>query len=264
MSTFSDFQNAIQQRNEFVEDQLRLGSPVVAVACAEGALLVTVRGNQRKCFDVYDRIAMGALGRHADIESVRIAAIDSAHREGFQRSEADVCLQRLVGFGLSPAVKRIYNDQRSVPLVLRAVFAEVDRTPSTDRFFLLDYDGEFTRADGMAVAAGTDAAAAAALAVLRDRDTDRLGDALSASLNAWAEAWAHPRKQRPRTVSGSEDDTEEPDASLADTASTLRQALADGMVVEAVLLERDTAKEARFRSVDPTVLESAVAPYRTA
>ncbi len=39
MSTFYDFHNAIQQRNDYAEDQLRSGSPVVGVSCADGALL---------------------------------------------------------------------------------------------------------------------------------------------------------------------------------------------------------------------------------
>lgn len=262
MSTFYDFHNAIQQRNEYAEDQLRTGSPVVGLSCAEGALLLTLRSSQRKCFDVYDRIAMGALGRQADIESVRIAAIDSAHREGFQRSESDVSLQRLVGFGLSPAVKRIYNDQRSVPLVLRAVFAEVHATPDDDRYFLLGYDGEFRVLRNAAVAAGTLAAEDAALDSLASAQGQVLADALGAALTAWAVAWAHPRRSRPADRSGADSRSDsESDSTPADPATTLRERVADGWTVEAVILERHSAREARFRPVDPGALALATAPY---
>jgi proteasome alpha subunit len=117
-----DFNNAVQQRNEYVEERLKDGSPVVAVAFAEGVLLLTFRTTQRKVFEVYDRIMMGALGKQSDLETVRLAAIDSAHKEGFERSPDDVSVQRLVGFGLSPAIRRVYNDQYAIPLTLRVVF----------------------------------------------------------------------------------------------------------------------------------------------
>jgi proteasome alpha subunit len=263
MSTFYDFHNAIQQRNDYAEDQLRSGSPVVGVSCADGALLLTVRGTQRKCFDIYDRIAMGALGRQSDVESIRIAAIDSAHREGFQRSESDVSLQRLVGFGLSPAVKRIYNDQRSVPLVLRTLFAEVEHSPDTDRYFVLDYDGEFRQSHGAGAAAGTLAAENAAVESLRSASPQTVADALDAALVAWAIAWAHPRKSKATRAESDSDGTQEPEIEphLASPAATLRHAFADGMEVEAVILERHSAREARFRPVDPGAVALAVAPY---
>jgi len=264
MSTFYDFHNAIQQRNDYAEDQLRSGSPVVGVSCADGALLLTVRGTQRKCFDVYDRIAMGALGRQSDVESIRIAAIDSAHREGFQRSESDVSLQRLVGFGLSPAVKRIYNDQRSVPLVLRALFAEVEFSPAADRYFVLNYDGEFRQSHGAGAVAGTLAAENAAVESLRTAAPQTLSDALDAALVAWAIAWAHPRKSKPRSSESDSDNAGdlEIEPHLTDPAATLRHAFAEGMTVEAVILERQTNREARYRPVDPGAISLAAAPYQ--
>ena len=76
---FYDFNNAIQQRNEYVEERIKDGSPVVAVSFDEGVLLLTLRTTQRKIFEIYDRIMMGSLGKQSDIESIRLAAIDSAH-----------------------------------------------------------------------------------------------------------------------------------------------------------------------------------------
>src|SRR5215471_1439847 len=114
--SFYDWNNSLQQRNEYVEDRLKDGSPVVAVSYDGGILMLTIRSAQRKVFEIYDRLIMGAIGKQSDIESLRIAAIDTAHREGFERSPDDVSIQRLVGFSLSPAIKKIYNDQSAIPL----------------------------------------------------------------------------------------------------------------------------------------------------
>src|SRR5918997_708245 len=132
-----DWNEAVQQRNEYVEDRLKDGSPVIAVSYDDGILMLTLRGTQRKLFDVYDRLMMGALGKQSDIESLRLAAVDVAHKEGFERSPDDVSIQRLVGFSLSPAIKRDYNDQQAVPHTLRAIFEEMNRTADEDHFFVL-------------------------------------------------------------------------------------------------------------------------------
>ncbi|MFM7321095.1 MAG: hypothetical protein ACKO5K_06165 [Armatimonadota bacterium] len=249
---FQDFNDAIAQRNEFVERQLAGGSPVVGVACADGVVLLALRGAQRKCYDIYDRIAMGALGKQADVEALRLAAIDSAHREGFQRSEADVSLQRLVGFGLSPAVKKVYNDQRTVPLVLRALFAEVGDAPDTDRFFLLGYDGEFASREGAAAVAGSPAAEDAAVSVLRSAAPANLASALAACLEAWGVARAH------HTFAPG-DSGAEPEIDSEAGRAAVRDALAQGLAVEAVLLERDARREARWKVVAADAVAAAVA-----
>ena len=49
-------------------------------------------------FEIYDRIAMGAIGHPGDIERLRMAAIEVASTEGFTRSAQDVSLRRLANF----------------------------------------------------------------------------------------------------------------------------------------------------------------------
>ena len=66
---------AIANRREYIEDQLRLGSPVVALDYDKGLLLLTVSRETRKVFEVYDRVAFAALGHPADIERMRLVAI---------------------------------------------------------------------------------------------------------------------------------------------------------------------------------------------
>jgi proteasome alpha subunit len=209
--SFYDWNNALQQRNEYVEDRLKDGSPVVGVSYAEGVLLLSLRGSQRKIFEVYDRLMMGSLGKQSDIESLRLASIDTAHKEGFERSPDDVSIQRLVGFSLSPAIKRVYNDQSAIPLTLRTIYTELGKTPNDDHFFVIGFDGEFRTQNRFAVAAGTTYAEEQA----EDDDFDPLSDT---------------------------------DLKIADDpAVAIREALKNGLRVEAGVLDRATAKEVKFR-----------------
>jgi proteasome alpha subunit len=250
---FYDFQNAIQQRNDYVEDQLRDGSPVIGISCPDGIVLFTLRGSQRKLFEVYDRIAYGAMGRQSDVESIRIAAIDTAHREGFQRSEDDVCLSRLVGFGISPAVKQVYNDQRAVPLTIRALFAELHDNAADDVFCTLNYDGEYRISKGSAVITGVRSADDSAKELLKDASPSSRDEAIKLAAKVWAHAYTAMRHAR--KPGGDVDDSGvrlTPDAAF-------KGALDKGLILEAALLTRSKSKTSRFECCTPEVVSAAVA-----
>jgi proteasome alpha subunit len=136
---------AIQNRREYIEDQLREGSPVVLVRYADGLLVATMGRETRKIYEVYDRIAFAALGHPADIEKLRLAAIDLAHIEGFSRAVSDVSLRRLVTFAMSPALKSAFEQVFSAPYVVRTLLAELGATAEEDFLCKLDYDGSFSR-----------------------------------------------------------------------------------------------------------------------
>lgn len=72
-----------------------------------------------------------------------MAAIDFAHQEGFQRSEEDVTIQRIV-MAMSQPLKRAFGDFNSAPFVARALFAEVGDAAAEDKYYILDYDGDFS------------------------------------------------------------------------------------------------------------------------
>lgn len=263
--SFYDWNQAVQQRNEFVENRLRDGSPVVAVAYDGGIVLLTLRGTQqRKLFEVYDRLIMGALGRQSDIESVRIAAIDSAHREGFERSPDDVSIQRLVGFGLSPAVKRVYNDQQAIPLTFRGLFAEMHGSPDDDLFFILGYDGEFRTQSRFAVAAGTAYAEGQAESFLQEQTIASLEDALKTALHAWGIGKSQLAEKS--TKKEDDDELEEADSEAKkvadDPAQAVRDAIAEKLTVEAAILSRSTPRESKFRLLRADELEGVLAPFR--
>src|SRR5579864_9733323 len=100
---------AIANRREYIETQLASGSPIAAVGYRDGILFLTFGRSRQKLFEIYDRIAMGAIGHPGDIERLRMAAIEVTSTEGFTRSTQDVSLRRLATFSLSPALKAAFE-----------------------------------------------------------------------------------------------------------------------------------------------------------
>src|SRR5580700_4214818 len=138
---------AISNRREYIEHQLAGGSPIVALNYSGGILFLTLSRERQKIFEIYNRIAMGAIGHPGDIERLRMAAIEVASTEGFTRSAADVSLRRLAHYSLSPVMKAAFEQIYGPPYLARLLFAEAGEKPEEDLFLRLDYDGSIA-ADG--------------------------------------------------------------------------------------------------------------------
>jgi proteasome alpha subunit len=134
---------AVANRREYVHDQLKGGSPVLAASLADGILLVGVGGGQSKVFELFDRHALAGLGHPADIEKIRQAAIDAAHTEAFTRAPEDVTLRRLVSFGLSPQLKTNFEQIFTAPFLVELILAEIGPEPAKDLLLRLHFDGSF-------------------------------------------------------------------------------------------------------------------------
>jgi proteasome alpha subunit len=237
-----DFNQSIAHRSEYVEERLKGGAPVIGISYDRGVLLFTVKRTQRKVFEIYDQLMYSAIGNQADVEAVRLAAIDFAHQEGFARSPDDVSIQRLVGFAISPALKRSFGDSFNSPNVLRALFAEIGRRPASDSFFVLNYDGEFTTHTRFAVVAGSEAAEDAMMKELETKLSE-VPD-LATALRSAAQVWRIGSRDYSR---GDDEDQDTESAATEETATDpLREALEHGHL-EAAILERDTPRESKFR-----------------
>lgn len=154
MMTPYDWQEGMGHRAEFVASRLRAGVPVVAASVPEGILMATYRNQASKIFEIYDRLVYSAIGLQSDVEGVRVAAVEYCHQEGYQRSEEDVTIQRVV-MHLSRPLKDAFGSFQSAPAVVRTIFAEVAETPEEDRIFVLDYDGDYTVCNRVGLVAGS-------------------------------------------------------------------------------------------------------------
>jgi len=244
---------------EYVEERLRDGSPVVGVSVAEGVLIVSIHRAQRKVYEIYDRLVFGAVGNQSDIETIRNAAIDFAHREGFQRSPDDVTAHRLVGSVLSPALKKAFGDPFTAPFVFRGLFAELAEQREQDQFYALGYDGEFKNEYRYSVVAGSLEAENRMIDLLHgnfDRIQDR-NSALRLALEAWATGRLHAR----RPSYGRRGTEEDEEVEIRTVDQILKEEIAEG-TIEVGCLERNTPRESKFRLLRADELQPVLAEYR--
>ena len=247
---------AISNRREYIEGQLASGSPIAALGYRDGILFLTLSQTRQKLFEIYDRIAMGAIGHPGDIERLRMAAIELASTEGFTRSAVDVSLRRLVHYSLSPVMKNAFEQVYGPPYLARMLFAEVGTHPENDLFLRVEYDGEiatngatYARArQDFAVLSGTRESGELMEAFLKTehKPDSSLDAAVKSALDAWSVGHmllqAADTKQLP-----------ERDAITQHRREQLAMA-----AIEAAVLERDGRTAIRYRSLADKELRSLI------
>ena len=245
---------AIANRREYVETQLAQGSPIAAVGYREGILFLTIgRRSRQKIYEIYDRIAMGAIGHPGDIERLRLAAIELASTEGFTRSAADVSLRRLAHYSLSPVMKSAFEQVYGPPYLARLLFAEIGSSPKEDLFLRVDYDGSIA-ADGptaqprqrFAVLSGTNPSADLMEKFLQQNHvTDaELPDAITVAADAWSVG---------RMALGETAIKELPER---DATRKYRDDQLANSSIEGSVLERDSKSAIRYRTLPEEELRS--------
>ena len=137
-----DWQEAMNNRIAYIVNRIEKGAPVLAVSIDAGILMFTYRRQSPKIFEVYDKLAFAGLGQQSDIESIRVMAVEFAHREGFTRSEQDVTVQRVVT-AVSGPVKKSFADFSYAPTLAISLFAELGLTPDQDCYSVVDFDGDY-------------------------------------------------------------------------------------------------------------------------
>jgi proteasome alpha subunit len=244
---------AISNRREYIEHQLAGGSPIVGLTYQDGILFLSLSRERQKIFEIYDRIAMGAIGHPGDIERLRMAAIEVASTEGFTRSTQDVSLRRLATFSLSPVLKAAFEQIYGPPYLARMLFAELGREGEGNLFTRIDYDGTMHTSGGphlrtfeeYGVLAGTSAQAAAMerrLAGVKHAELE-LEEAIRVALDAWTVGHL------------SKEEGEPPTAEAIEAAKKEQLAAA---VVEVAVLERSARQAAAYRAVRQEEIEKAL------
>jgi proteasome alpha subunit len=254
-----EWNESINQRNDYIEDKLKEGSPVVAATYDNGILLLTLRRTQRKIYEIYDRLIYSAIGNQSDVESIRTGAIDIAHREGFSRSPDDVSIQRIVGFAVSPSIKKVYADPFGAPVVIRALFAELGKKPEYDQFFIVSYDGEFTSNRRYAAIGGTNYSESQMIERLKQDgpEPQPLHVVLESAVHAWGIG-----KVQIDPEAGDGDDTQPAEDRSSDVKAYIKERLDEGWVIEAAVLERNTSRESRYRQLTEEHFEPVVRLYK--
>ena len=142
MLTPYDWQEGMNNRVSYIQGRIERGAAVLAVSLDAGVIIFTYRRQSPKTFEIYDKLAFAGLGQQSDIEAIRTAAMEFAHREGYSRSEQDVTIQRVVTAVSSP-LKVAFNDFSSAPALAISLFAELGDTPDKDQYYVMDFDGDY-------------------------------------------------------------------------------------------------------------------------
>jgi proteasome alpha subunit len=247
---------AIANRREYIDAQLAPGSPIAALGYRDGILFLTLAQTRQKIFEVYDRIAMGAIGHPGDIERLRMAAIELASTEGFTRSAADVSLRRLVHYSLSPVMKTAFEQIYGPPYLARMLFAEVGERAQEDLFLRVEYDGEIATNGATYAKARQDFAALSGTQQSRElmeaflKNEHKPDAGFEGTVNCAIDAWTvgHMSLQ-------ASDSNELPER---DAVLKHRQERLATSGIEAAVLERDTGRSMRYRSLPDTELRSLI------
>lgn len=230
---------AVENRREYVREQLKSGSPAFGAKLPDGILLLAVGTGDSKVFELFDRHALVALGHPADIEKIRQAAIDAAHMEAFTRAPEDVSLRRLISFGLSPQLKTNFEQIFSAPFLVEMLLAEVHQNPANDLMVRLHFDGSFEFLPGpFAVVTSNPETEKTALHWLNTRltaKTDR-----QEILETFLQAWWLLRENKSFTELPSENERR----------TGWREATRD-KVLEIGWLERNSPRHSRFTWLPP-------------
>lgn len=265
---------AVGNRRQYLDEQFKQGSPVVALTYDGGILLTTVSKGTLKLYEIYDRLGLGGMGHPTDLERLRFSLLEMAHVEGFNRSPSDVTGSRLVKYGIAPVIKQAFEEVYKAPFIVRILVAELGQKPEKDALLTINYDGTFEETTGRAVLAATSAIQTKMLAYLKEQHplTLSLEQALNLALRAWAIGSLAQRQdeadqQAEATPSASVTGSSAAATPGNDTLIAHVGGLAGERTIECAVLERQAPGSSKYRPLKqadlsrllPTALQSVVA-----
>lgn len=238
---------AVGNRRQYLDEQFKQGSPVVALAYDTGILLVSVSKGTPKLYEIYDRLALGGMGHPADLEKLRFSLLEMAHVEGFNRSPSDVTGSRMVKYGIAPVIKQAFEEVFKAPFIVKLLLAELGHKAGKDSFLVINYDGTFEEGSSCAVLAASKSVEHDMVAYIRREapTVPSLDQAFGLALRVWALGDRLQRKAAEESFEGN------PAGQSADTdASALYAYLRDkvaGKTVECALLDRHLSGSSKYR-----------------
>lgn len=248
---------AVGNRRQYLDDQLKEGTPVVGIAYERGILLMTMSKGTPKLYEIYDRLALGGMGHPADLEKLRFNLLEMAHVEGFNRSASDVTGSRLVKYGIAPVIKQAFEEVFKAPFIVKILLAEVGRKAGKDGFLTINYDGTFEEKNQYAVLAATSVVEQKMIGYLRQQSIVSLKDAVDVAIRTWA---VGDQAQQP--VHEDDESHEEakisPDQQVIEAETLyahLRRRIAE-KTIECALLDRHVQGPSKYRALEADELRT--------
>ncbi|HLZ34603.1 MAG TPA: hypothetical protein VKP13_11335 [Nitrospira sp.] len=244
---------AVGNRRQYLDEQFKQGSPVVALAYDHGIVLLTVSKGTPKLYEIYDRLALGGMGHPADLEKLRFSLLEMAHVEGFNRSPFDVTGSRMVKYGIAPVIKQAFEEVFKAPFIVKILLAELGQKAGKDSFLAVNYDGTFEEGTSCAVVAATRQVEQEMVAYLGGQASSGspLEQAIGAALRAWA-LGDRAQRRAAEEAGGSEDGHAGAKPVASTDAATLyahlRQTVAE-KTIECAVLDRNQPGSSKYRTL---------------
>jgi len=254
---------AVGNRRQYLDDQFRQGSPLVALSYVDGIVLITMSHGTPKLYEIYDRIGLGGMGHPADLEKLRFSILDMAHLEGFQRSPSDVTGSRLIKYGLAPVIKQAFEEIFKAPYITKLLLADLGALPNQDRFFTVDYDGTFEEHTEMAMVGATPYVQDIMKSYLKTQVTpamSSLQSVLDAAVRTWGRGALSQKQDEGDTqerLSSAKTEPPSADSSISEEQilDHLQTTLQD-KTLECAVLDRHGPSSSKYRTISPQELRS--------
>ncbi|HEY8719001.1 proteasome subunit alpha [Pengzhenrongella sp.] len=144
----------MKDRADYARKGIARGRSVVVLGYDEGIAFATENPSRslHKISEIYDRIALAAVGKYNEFENLRVAGVRYADLRGYSYDRADVNARGLAN-AYAQTLGTVFTTE-SKPLEVELVVAEVGVDEAHDQVYRLSYDGSVADEHGFVVMGG--------------------------------------------------------------------------------------------------------------
>jgi proteasome alpha subunit len=173
----------VRDRSEYARKGIARGRSNVVLTYEGGIAFVAENPSSalHKISEIYDRIALAAVGRYNEFEALRVAGVRLADMRGYAYDRRDVTGRALAN-AFAQTLGSIFIEAQK-PYEVEIVVAEVGLTADEDQIYRLTYDGSVSDEQGF-VAMGGQADTVAQSLRDHHRENASLADAVGVAVRA--------------------------------------------------------------------------------
>jgi proteasome alpha subunit len=144
----------MRDRADYARKGIARGRSVVVLAYDGGIAFATENPSRalHKISEIYDRIALAAVGKYNEFENLRVAGVRYADLRGYSYDRTDVNARGLAN-AYAQTLGTVFTTEAK-PLEVELVVAEVGETESEDQIYRLSYDGSVADEHGYVMMGG--------------------------------------------------------------------------------------------------------------
>jgi proteasome alpha subunit len=173
----------VRDRSEYARKGIARGRSNVVLTYEGGIAFVAENPSKalHKISEIYDRIALAAVGRYNEFESLRVAGVRHADMRGYAYDRRDVTGRALAN-AYAQTLGSIFLENQK-PYEVEIVVAEVGQTAEEDQIYRNTYDGSVSDEQGFVAMGGQADTVAESLQQHHNPDAS-LQDAVAVAVHA--------------------------------------------------------------------------------